>query len=275
MSFRKIIFVRLQGALSPLLLCVLASATATAAPDAKSLAEELVTLRSEVEALSDELESKRAEEKQRVSSHAQRKAELEADARREDLRIRRVDAALEEQRAASAKATDEEKELAPAVSAAADELEAHIRAGLPFQTEERLAAVASIKTGLSQGELTPAKAALRLWALHQDEARLAKENGLYRQTIVLDGQKVLAEVARVGMVFLYFRTPDGAYGRAERGGAGWVYRRFSNEDDTLMTANLFDAFKKQIRTGWFELPVSLASLHERSPTVSNTPGVQP
>ncbi|MFZ9886842.1 MAG: DUF3450 family protein [Myxococcota bacterium] len=255
---------------SPAFFVIFTSAAATAASDAKSLAEELVTLRSEVEALSDELESRRAEEKQRVTSSAQRKAELEADARREELRIRRVDAALEEQRAASAKASDEEKELAPAVGAALGELEAHIRTGLPFQVEERLAAVATIKTGLTAGELTPAKAALRLWALHQDEARLTKENGLYRQTIALDGQKVLAEVARVGMVFLFFRTPDGGYGRAERSGEGWVYRRFNDENDTLQTAALFDAFKKQIRTGWFELPVSLASLHSPSST-GNTP----
>lgn len=227
---------------------------------AKRLAEELVTLRSEVEALSEELETRRAEQREELSSLAQRKAEVESEARREELRIRRVDAALEEQRAAVAKAVDGERELTPAVLAAGDELRAHVRRGIPFQTEERLAAIDEVTSALAAGELSPTKAALRMWALHQDEARLVKESGLYRQPIDLDGERVLAEVARVGMVLLYFKTPSGVVGRAVKSGATWRYEVLTGADDVRRTEQLFDAFKKQLRAGWFELPVALSDI---------------
>ena len=63
------------------------------------------------------------------------------------------------------------------------------------------------------------------------------------------------DVARMGMVAMYFRTPDGGTGYAERAqGGGWAYRRAASSADEQRIRSLFDALEKQIRVGWFEVP---------------------
>lgn len=241
-------------------LVLFAGRPAVAAPSTDALAEELVTLRAEVEALGEELELERAAQREELVGLAQRRAELEGEARREELRLRRTEAALSALRASATEAGEEEQAFAPVVLAAAEELRAYVRRGIPFRVEERLAAIDDVTAALERGELAPAKAAQRLWALHQDEARLVSESGMYRQAIELEGETVLADVARVGMVLLYFKAPGGVVGRARRDEGGWRYERLSDESDVRRVEQLFDAFERQLRTGFFELPVALGDI---------------
>src|SRR5690606_29294078 len=94
---------------------------------------------------------------------------------------------------------------------------------------------------------------------YEDEFRLTRENGLFSQTISLGRERVLADVVRLGSMALYFRTQDGRVGLAQRAADGW---RFVVEDDAADRARidaLFDALRKQIRQGWFELPLAASS----------------
>ena len=129
-----------------------------------------------------------------------------------------------------------------------------IESGLPFKTGERLAALAKIEEQLDQGLSSPEKATARLWAMIEDELRLTRENGLYRQTVKIDGEESLVEVARLGMVAMYFRTNDGRVGKTLRSDNGWTYELIKDEVKEEQVEMLFDAFKKQIRAGYFELP---------------------
>jgi len=71
------------------------------------------------------------------------------------------------------------------------------------------------------------------------------------------GEELLVDVARVGMTMLYFRTKDGRFGRAIKGAQGWSYRLFERPEQREQVALLFDALKKRIRVGFFELPNAL------------------
>ena len=105
--------------------------------------------------------------------------------------------------------------------------------------------------------MSPQKASSRLWAFVEDELRLTRENGLYRQTITLASDELLVDVARVGMVAMYFKTDDGRYGRTVNNGGAWSYELVQDKESQKQIEGLFDAFKKNIRVGFFELPNAL------------------
>jgi hypothetical protein len=59
------------------------------------------------------------------------------------------------------------------------------------------------------------------------------------------------------MVMLFFKTGDGRVGHAVREGSTWTARTLQDAEDRKRVLHLFDSFKKQIRTGYFEIPNAL------------------
>ena len=94
----------------------------------------------------------------------------------------------------------------------------------------------------------------RLWSFYEDELRLTRENALYSQIIPLEGDRVLADVAKLGTVALYFQTRDERVGQAVRNGNNWQFIAIEDRADQQQIEVLFDSLQKQIRTGYFELP---------------------
>ena len=129
---------------------------------------------------------------------------------------------------------------------------------MPFKVEERLAEVEEIRTQVETGALQANRAANRLWGFFEDEIRLTRENGIYSQTIELDGQRMLADVAKIGSMMMFFRTQDQRYGHVARNGGAWQYRVIDDADGIAATQVLFDSLQKQIRQGYFELPYAVA-----------------
>ena len=126
--------------------------------------------------------------------------------------------------------------------------------GLPFHLPERLGELDTLSSQLAGGSLTPAAAAARLWAFIEDELRLSRENGLDRQVVEVDGAEVLADVARLGMVALYFRSEGGVMGMVSQNGAAWRWQRLDDRDDQVAIELLFEKLKHGVRTGAFVLP---------------------
>jgi hypothetical protein len=223
----------------------------------RTLATELARLRGEVETLSAKVEAKKTEIKSRVRSLARQKAELEMLVRREYVRIGQLKKRIEEHKAKVAAKAEEQKKLKPIIEKALETLRATIQGGLPFKRLARKKELKRISERLRQNMLTPSAAVAELWARVEDELRLAKENGLYSQIINLNGSEQLVDVARVGMVLLYFRTRKGKYGMAAKRDGRWTFRLLKGRRNWSPAARLFDSFKKQIRTGFFTLPNGL------------------
>jgi hypothetical protein len=240
------------------LLLIVSLPAAARAEDPAAMARELARLRTEVEALSQEIEGKKDEEKARLRALYARRGELEAELGREEVLLEQMRATLEGHRRRIASQGASEAEIKPAVLAAIAELRAAVQAGLPFMIEERLDELAKLERQVNEDVLPPSRALGRLWERVEDEARLGRESGLYLQVVPLGEREVLAEVARIGMVMLFFRTPQGEVGRAVRAGAGWRFERYTTTEQAQQLEALFDAFKKQIRVGRFELPNALA-----------------
>ncbi len=221
------------------------------------LAQRLIELRGEVERINGELELLREEQRTTLAGLNAQRAELTASLERQQ----RVARELREKRAAAEQAQAEigleGDALKPILLAKIAALRTQVAAGVPFKIEERLGELDRFVVQIESGAIPPQRAVNRLWALYEDEFRLTRENSLHRQTITVDGWKMLADVAKLGTMALYFQTTDGQVGQAVRTGAGdtWQWQRLTDSADAARIEALFDALRKQIRQGYFELPI--------------------
>lgn len=222
-----------------------------------SLSQRLIVLRGEVEDLSAELALQREEGKQRIGALLTQRSEVQARAGRESRNQEKLKKLLSKNRQLAQQAGVDAQALKPVLVQSIASIEQVVRSGLPFQQQERLAALKILRDQMNSGVLSAPRAANRLWAFCEDELHLARENGIYRQAVEIDGESVLVDVARLGMVMLYFRAPDQRYGMARKQGDNWTYEVASNEEDSKRIANLFESLQKQIRTGVFELPSAI------------------
>lgn len=226
--------------------------------DLDAFASRLAALRAEVESLSYDIETRKDEERAALRSLAAQKLDLELAIQREERRVEQLDQAVAKQKEETAQAATSATGLPPVIRKTLNDLRTQVAAGIPFRKSERLAALDEIEDQLTQGMLPPQKVAARLWQHIEDELRLTRENGVYQQTITLGPEDVLVDIARLGMVAIYFRTTDGRVGYARPAGADWTWTQIQGPEEATQIVALFDAMKKQIRTGYFELPLALA-----------------
>ena len=220
----------------------------------EDLTTALVEKRSAVERLTEEVESaKRARREQQRAFTAQ-KAQIEAELQREGLRHSQLTDALERKRKLIEAAQESDAALLPVFESGVATLRTYIKGSLPFRQAERLSEVDVLERKLQDGLLTPRNALTRLWSLVEDEQQLTKESSLDRDVVTIDGEELMVDILRLGSVGLFFRTGDGRVGSVSRTADGWIAKRLESEDSLIQINQLFDAFKKQIRVGYFDVP---------------------
>lgn len=227
------------------------------AEQVSSLASKLADLRAEVETLSNELSEEQTQLRNELQSYARQKADLELELQRDQTRLQKIRQQIERKREAIEAQKSADEELEPLFDRCAEKVREHIGGTLPFRKEARMAEVEKIESQLDSGLLTPERAISRLWAFVEDEFRMTGESGLYQQTIRVHGEEQLADVLRVGMVMLFFKTGNGQVGYANKTDDGWAFTTLYGDASKKRVRNLFDSFKKQIRVGYFEVPNAL------------------
>lgn len=238
-------------------IAVLVTAGPLNAQQADSLTERLITLRGQVDELQSELDVRREEHKNRMAFLTAQLSDLEASRDREQLRVGQLEGDLEEMRAEIAAAGVSSDSLTPFLKNQITLLRAQVQRGFPFKVKERLAGLDELETQLDNGVVTAQRGINRLWAFIEDEFRISRENAIYSQSIALNGDNVLVDVAKLGSAMMYFRTRDLAYGRAVETPQGWRFELLESPKDQELVARLFDSLRKQIRQGYFELPEAL------------------
>jgi hypothetical protein len=230
--------------------------------DSDPRAERLAALRGEVEAASHALRLDEAALAGRLQTLDLARTELEVEIRQEELQLAQLQLQIDDTRAQVSADGEASSVLTPSVHAGLNALRPAIRDGIPYRVPERLAVLDELQAGLDGGTLTPHRAASRLWQTFEDELRLGRENNLDRQTIPLDGQDVLVDVARIGLVALFFRTADGQVGWAEQRGDSWTWVTAPDRTAKGDVLELFTALDKQIRVGAFTLPGVLPQVEQ-------------
>jgi len=241
----------------PVLAALLAAAPPALADDIDAQAARLAALRADVETLSSDLELEKEDLRGRLRAIEAQNVDLEVQIRREELRLERLLAEEQKQQALLDDAQGGD-DLTPVVREGLDAFRASVRAGLPFKVEDRLASLDALDAKLTDRSLSAEQASARLWAFAEDERRLSRENALGRQVISLGGEELLVDTARLGMVALYYRTPEGAFGQAVPVGDGWTWQPLTGAAEAEQVSALFDALAKGVRVGFFTLPTPLA-----------------
>jgi hypothetical protein len=83
---------------------------------------------------------------------------------------------------------------------------------LHYRLAERSERLNQIVDSVRAGVVSPLGGIARVWNLLHDEHQLCTDYGLDRQALLVAGQPMLVDVARLGMVALYIRLPDGRAG---------------------------------------------------------------
>ncbi len=239
--------------LTPLVL--LAVGPGRGAARAESRGEALARLRAEVDELETRLRRVRSDARsERLSLQTQR-GDLDVLLRKEEVRGHTLARLRAQQLARRREVASRSARLAEPARAAADRLREHVRRTLPFHGPERLAAIDDLVAELARPGGDPAEVLSRLWQAAEDELKLASECALHRQVIELDGERQLVEVARLGMAALYFRTTEGRVGWAVPRGDGHLFELLVLPERVRAVEALFEALRKQVRKGRFDLPL--------------------
>ena len=238
-------------------LLLVATQSLYANTNTKALSTKVIELRKEVELLNDEYKTEREKVLNELKSLSIQKAELASNIRNEEIRKKQLIEKIDKLKKDIGQSSIESKELEPVIEKTLAELEAWVEGSLPFKQSERLATIKTLKDRIAKKEVSIIKAANQLFALIEDEKRLGRETSLHRQTIPVNGKMQLAEVVKVGMLLMYFKTEKGDVGLVTKGSQGWVYSPFVSEAKQTQTIAFFESLKKQIRQGYFELPTSI------------------
>ena len=185
------------------------------------LAEELMSLRSEIETLHNELDLSKETYKSQVQSLNVAKADLTATNQREELKIKQLREQLAEGRTTLKEKFSGNTDLQGFVSQSATDLKTYIETSMPFKKDERLKEIDELVTKVEASQMSPYKAANKIWSFVEDELRLQKDIGIYKQVIQVAGEDQLCEVAKIGMLTYYFKTPGDQYGMVKKNGEQW------------------------------------------------------
>jgi len=233
------------------------------AQSSEEIVQSIMKLRSEVESLYTQIDENKDYYKAQMKSLSMQKADSEAQINRSNTSLKLANSELEKIKDKIKNTSSNSVELKPLLKDAAATLQTSIKEGIPFKVEERVSSVKKIMTQLEENEITQERALAMLWASYDDNIRLTKEIGLFKQQIDLRGKKILAQVAKIGSVMMYFSAPDGSVGHVVKDQNTYAYKVITDPEDIKKINTLFDALQKQIRTGYFTLPNALVLMENR------------
>lgn len=221
------------------------------------LARSIIQLRGDVETLYTDIKENKQRYNSQMKSLSMQITDSDAQINRKATSIKLAQNELEKVKAKIQETSSGNSEIKPLVLNALDLLEKSIKEGIPFMVEQRVMELQKIKDDLNENLITNEKALSLTWASYDDTIRVTKEIGLFKQQIDFNGKKVLAQIAKIGSVALFFSTPTNEVGYVLKDNSKYIYKHITNPEDIEKIVVLFDALQKQIRTGYFELPNAL------------------
>lgn len=243
--------------LSSVLLSAALLSSSLYANNNEKLVNSIMELRGDVEGLYTNIKENKERYSAGMKSLSMQITDTEARINRENTALKLANVELEKIKVKIKETSSGNSEIKPLVLKSIALLETSIKEGIPFMVEERVASLHKIKSDLEEGLITNEKALSLTWANYDDTIRVTKEIGLFKQQINFNGKSVLASIAKLGSVAMFFSTPTDEVGFVVKEGDSYSYKHITNPEDIKKIVALFDALQKQIRTGFFQLPNAL------------------
>lgn len=227
------------------------------ADSTSELAEQVIETRQNVETLNEQYETEKEKIYNDLKTIGVKKAELEANIQTDRLRNQQIANKISSIKQSIKETSAFSEDLMPLYEKYSENLKKHIEASLPFKKTERLESLNRLNEKVKQEEVSLSKALTQLWSMVEDEKRMARENSLEKQIITINGKEQLAQVARLGMMMMYFTTENGEVGQVVKNNNQWKFKAYTQSQDKEQVKELILALKKQIRTGYFEVPANI------------------
>ena len=171
------------------------------ASNLENLAQSLAKIRGEVEELQTQLDIEKEQHGSRMSALSSQLADLSVEESRQKISTEKLQHSIEKISESSQRAALSGKNLKPVLLKTLAIYKRYVQKGFPFKVADRVIAIDDLENNVANDLVDPNRAVNQLWSLFEDEIRLSKENGIYQQTIILDGDKILADIAKIGTVF--------------------------------------------------------------------------
>lgn len=230
----------------------------------ENLINSIMNLRSEVESLYSRVQDGKQDHRANMRSFAAQKADLEAQINRQTISLKQLELDKEKVLADIQRTKSRNETLEPVLRDAQSLLRLQVVSGIPFKLNDRLKDVERLEAQLDANSITEERMLGQLWAGFEDILRMTRENGLFKQEIEVGGEIKLADVVKIGTVMLFFSLPDGTLGYVENTNEGINYTVTTNPLEREQIAILIDGLKKQIRTGYYELPAKFVFKTDKS-----------
>lgn len=215
------------------------------------LSEKIIELRNEVNQLSDDFKTEKEILKSKIQTFVLEKMDLESKIRRQNLQVKDLNDKLIKAKSIKNIKHPEFDEI---ILSFLNFEQKRLNVTLPYKFKERIDHIQNIKKDFLEGKASSDKLLQTLWTHIEDEVQLAKDISIDKDIINIDGQPTLVEVAKVGMLMLFYKTANGDIGYMEYVGESWSPRPINSSANVLLVEDFFESLKKQIRTGYFEFP---------------------
>jgi DNA anti-recombination protein RmuC len=223
----------------------------------RNLARQLKQMQAEVDELAEEVKLEKDQLRNTLNRLSTQKSNKLLTLDQQQTTLEDINKQIENQKQEIAQKKEAQESLRQPLLKQIDQVKDYVRVALPYKVRERLGELEKLRQEVVQEKGAPEELLARLWSMVEDEFRLTKEIGSYQQRIELDGQPAHADIVKLGMVMMYFRTGEKeqpVYGMAVPSGDDWRYVTVSDDAQVKMIVELFDALRKHIREGQFKLP---------------------
>lgn len=213
------------------------------------LSQQTLSLRKEIElqAKDNEIEQKSSTAEYDVL--VQRKTELLAQIQKEKLRQLQLKEKLKifSKKSGADKSEQIGKEF---LDNWASDLTSWVQSSLPFRKETRLKKISEIKSQIGKNMQNDFG---QLWDFTEKEIKLSQSLGFEILKISLQGTDQTAEVARIGMLKMYFRTTSKELGQVHKNNDNWDFVMIQNPDEKNEVNRIIDKFKNNERQNLFNI----------------------
>lgn len=215
----------------------------------------LSELRQNVETLSSQRQSEQKKMNLEIESLTSRKAELEQQLSRERLKNQ----ILLGKKDLNQKLNQVQKQNSKNqqwIEKWIQELYHYVDTGLPYQKEKRLAALDNLKHRLHQSEAHEILVQ-DIWKLTENELEITRTNTFELGSITISNQEETAEIVKLGMFKLFFKTSHGQRGFAKFDNQKWTMQVLDNQELIVAIDNIIAQVRQQKGSALISLPKEL------------------
>ncbi|MBK9037728.1 MAG: DUF3450 family protein [Bdellovibrionales bacterium] len=216
---------------------------------------DLVSLRSEIEILSNELEASQKEKQAELDMWMQKRLEIESNLQKEKMRHVQI---AERDLRHSALTKAHEKIEPQGKSQLLDgirEAKNWVDTSLPFSKEQRKARLESLESRLERGMESPEILGAELWAFYESEIKLGTQNEFRIIDFDFPRGREKVEAVRLGLYTMFIRQVDGEMKEVVRGESGWATKSLSKKQEQEVV-RLMEDLKQKRKSGVYFLPLS-------------------